>query len=51
MTVLPAFEQAGQSFCVPGMALIQLEINQPQVFTASVMNYKSSVMARMEEVV
>ena len=21
-------------FCVPGMALIQLEINQPQVFTA-----------------
>ena len=34
------------------MALIQLEINQPQVFTASVMNYKSSsVMARMEEVV
>ena len=33
MTVLPAFEQAGQSFCVPGMALIQLEINKPQVFT------------------
>lgn len=24
MTVLPAFEQAGQSFCVPGMALILL---------------------------
>lgn len=24
MTVLPAFEQAGQSFCVPSMALILL---------------------------
>ena len=24
MTVLPAFERAGQSFCVPSMALILL---------------------------
>lgn len=24
MTVLPVFEQAGQSFCVPSMALILL---------------------------
>ena len=34
MTVLPAFEQAGQSFCVPGMALILLVQVQPRVFTA-----------------
>lgn len=34
MTVLPAFEQAGQSFCVPSMALILLVKVQPWVFTA-----------------
>ena len=34
MTVLPAFEQAGQSFCVPGMALILLVQVQSRVFTA-----------------
>lgn len=34
MTVLPAFEQAGQSFCVPSMALILLVQVQPRVFTA-----------------
>ena len=34
MTVLPAFEQAGQSFCVPSMALILLVQVQSQVFTA-----------------
>ena len=34
MTVLPAFEQAGQSFCVPSMALILLVQVQSRVFTA-----------------
>lgn len=34
MTVLPAFEQAGQSFCVPNMALILLVQVQSRVFTA-----------------
>lgn len=34
MTVLPAFEQAEQSFCVPSMALILLVQVQPRVFTA-----------------
>ena len=34
MTVLPAFEQAGQSFCVPSMAPVLLVKVQPQVFTA-----------------
>lgn len=34
MTVLPAFEQAGRSFCVPSMALILLVQVQPRVFTA-----------------
>ena len=34
MTVLPAFEQAGQSLCVPSMALILLVQVQPRVFTA-----------------
>ena len=33
MTVLPAFEQAGQSFCVPSMALILLVQVQSRVFT------------------
>ena len=34
MTVLPAFEQAEQSFCVPSMALILLVQVQSRVFTA-----------------
>ena len=34
MTVLPAFEQAGRSFCVPSMALILLVQVQSRVFTA-----------------
>ena len=34
MTVLPAFEQAGQSFFVPSMALILLVKVQSRVFTA-----------------
>ena len=34
MTVLPAFEQAGQSFCVPSMELILLVQVQSRVFTA-----------------
>ena len=34
MTVLPEFEQAGQSFCVPSMALILLVQVQSRVFTA-----------------
>ena len=34
MTVLPAFEQAGQSFFVPSMALILLVQVQSRVFTA-----------------
>ena len=33
MTVLPAFEQAGRSFCVPSMALILLVQVQSRVFT------------------
>lgn len=31
MTVLPAFEQAGQSFCVPSMALILLVQGKCQI--------------------
>ena len=34
MTVLPAFEQAGQAFGVPSMALILLVQVQSWVFTA-----------------
>lgn len=34
MTVLPAFEQAEQSFCVPSMALILPVQVQSRVFTA-----------------
>ena len=34
MTVLPAFEQAGQSFCVPSMALILPVQVQSRGFTA-----------------
>ena len=34
MTVLPAFEQAGQSFCAPSMVLIILVKVQSRVFTA-----------------
>ena len=41
MTVLPAFEQAGQSFCVPSMALILLVQVQSRVFTV-----KCSVSAK-----
>ena len=53
MTVLPAFEQAGQSFCVPSMALILLvqvqsrvftaKYSEPQVINSDVMGERSSV--------
>ena len=49
MTVLPAFEQAGQSFCVPSMALISLVQVQSWVFTAKCSEPQAGVSNGMGE--
>lgn len=48
MTVLPAFEQAGQSFCVPGMALILLVQVQSRVFTVKCSESQVSISNGMD---
>ena len=48
MTVLPAFEQAGQSFCVPSMALILLVQVQSRVFTVKCSESQVSISNGMD---
>jgi len=48
MTVLPAFGQAGQSFCVPSMALILLVQVQSRVFTVKCSESQVSISNGMD---
>ena len=48
MTVLPAFEQAGQSLCVPSMVLILLVQVQSRVFTAKCSESQVGIMKGMD---
>ena len=48
MTVLPAFERAGQSFCVPSMALILLVQVQSRVFTVKCSESQVSISNGMD---